>query len=404
MTKIKRVQPFRRIAAALQALILIGLPFVRISGDSALRFDIPSLRLFFFGTILSMDEFFIVLIALVFVIFLIVLVTLLFGRIWCGWVCPQTVLVDFTRFVDRAFMKGIPYKITSYGATFFLSVLVAATLIWYFVSPYEFFARLAAGGLGKVIGGFWIVLSAVVFLDLALLRQRFCATICPYAKLQSVLFDDRTLVIAFDPDRKEECMNCMACVKTCPVGIDIREGLNAACINCAECIDKCTDMMSGRKRSGLIGYFFGLPGSAGKILRQNVVLIVSIAALFFAFFVYLSFSRTPVGLTVLPNYDFAPRVTGGEAVNAYILSVENRGRAALTLSVSAEVTGKQIRVVPDTIHVEPGELNKVRVFAVREGVGKGGLKIPFRIVLKQGHPGKTMAEENAYFIIPEEPK
>src|SRR3990172_791625 len=233
--RIRQIQPYRRLLEALQALLILGLPFLTVNGESALRFDIPSLRLHFFGISLWMDEFFLVLIAILFLTFLIVLITLMFGRIWCGWLCPQTVLVDFTRFVDRALKKDFASGTVSYLLTFLVSLIVAAGLIWYFVSPYEFFGRLFAGNFGPVLTGFWTVMAGIIFLDLAFLRHGFFTTVCPYAKMQSEIFDKNTLRIGFDPRRKEECLNCMACVRACPVGIDIRDGMNAACINCAEC-------------------------------------------------------------------------------------------------------------------------------------------------------------------------
>ena len=305
------IRSARRIAGALQALLIIGLPFLRIKGESALRFDIPSLQLHFFGVTLWMEEFFIFLSSLLFMTFLIVFITLLFGRIWCGWTCPQTVLSDFTWFVDLVSRKNPAAKAAAFLATLILSVVAAASLIWYFVSPYEFFPRLIAGQLGSVVGGFWIVLTGIIFADLALVRRDFCATVCPYAKMQSALFDKKTLVIAFDPRREEECMDCGACVRACPTGVDIRKGQSVACISCAECIDACDRMMAKREgaglRGGLIGYFFGIPGEKGKLLRGNVMLIGSVTAASFLFFVYISLSRAVFDMTVLPDYAFAPR-------------------------------------------------------------------------------------------------
>src|SRR5512139_2299453 len=123
MTTIRRIQPLRRLVEILQAVLIIGIPFLTINGESALRFDIPSLRLHVFGVSLWMDEFFLLLIALIFVTFLTVLVTLMFGRIWCGWSCPQTVLVDFTRFLDKAYSGGIAYRFIVYAVTFLISLI-----------------------------------------------------------------------------------------------------------------------------------------------------------------------------------------------------------------------------------------------------------------------------------------
>lgn len=398
----KGIQPWRRLVEALQGLIILGLPFLRSGGESALRFDIPALRLHFFGVSLWMEEFFLVLIALIFFTFLVLLVTLMFGRIWCGWACPQTVIVDYTRFMDRAKKKGVVYKAMAYAATLGVSVIVAANLIWYFVSPYEFFGRLLSLGLGPVIWGFWIVLTAVLFLNFVFLRQRFCATVCPYAKLQSVLYDSGTLLIAFDPRRKEECINCMACVRTCPVGIDIRQGMNAACINCAECIDECTRIMSGKEKKSLIGYFFGLPGETGKILRQNVVLVGALTLASLVFLLSLSFSRTALDMTVLPNYDFAPRITESDsAVNSYLLSIENRGKRDLELRISVSGEGNTVRITPERVSMKAGEYRRIPVYVAVTNTSVMGNTRDVEISLTPEKGDKMKVSRKAHFIFPE---
>jgi cytochrome c oxidase accessory protein FixG len=397
----KGVQPWRRFVEILQAVLLIGLPFLKIGGQSALRFDVPSLQLHFFGVNLWMEEFFIVLIGLLFLTFLIVLVTVLFGRVWCGWLCPQTVLVDFSRFIDRLDNKGTAYKAAAYAATFGISALIAADLIWYFVSPYEFIGRLFSGLLGGVLWGFWIVLTAILFLNFAFLRHRFCATVCPYSKVQSVLFDNKTLVIAFDGGRKEECMNCAACVKTCPVGIDIRNGLDAACINCAECIDACAGMMGRRQKKSLVNYSFGLPGETGKMLRQNVVLIGSIVLASLGFLMYLSLARVIVDFTVLPNSAFAPRVgSDGAVINSYILSLENRGKKDLDLSIGVTGENEMIRITPDHAALASGESRKVPVYVSIKGMAHDRKSHNISLMLESRGAANLKMNKKAYFNMP----
>ncbi len=362
--RIRSIQSWRRLARLLHAVILLGLPFLKIKGQSALRFDISELRLYFFGTILWMDEFFIVLVATLFLTFLIVFITVVFGRIWCGWLCPQTIISDLTGFVDKAYRKGFSYKITSYGATFIISVIIGASLIWYFVSPYEFFGRLMAWQLGKVIWGFWIVLTVILFLNFALIRRRFCATVCPYARAQSVLFDNKTLIIAFDKRRQDECMDCRACVQVCPVGIDIRKGASIACITCAECVDKCGEIFSRKGRKGLINYFFGEPGTEGRIIRQNAVITGMLTILSFLFLIYLTGIRKGLDITIMPDYDFKPRLTEkNELINSFIVSIENRKKEDERIVIKTI----DLKVVPDTIQVKAGELKKTRVLVIGKG-------------------------------------
>ncbi len=402
MKKTNVIRPWRHLAEIVQAVIIIGLPFLKINGESALRFDVPTLRLHFFGASIWMEEFFIVLIAIIFLTFLAVFITLMFGRVWCGWVCPQTAIIDFTPFIDKAFSKGPLYKLAAYSALFFISALVAVNLIWYFVSPYEFIPEALKGGLGSVVWGFWIVLTGIIFLNFALLRHKFCATVCPYAKLQSVLFDHKTLVISFDPRRKQECGECLACVRSCPVGIDIRKGLNSACISCAECVDTCARIMERRGKRSLIGYFFGLPGEGGRILRQNALMTGSVTAVFLVFFIYLLLTRAPVDMTVLPNYSFPPRVAaGGGVINSYILSVKNRGGTEADLSVAAKVKDTIVEIVPARISIGAGEMKKVPVYVtVRDFIRDRTVK-DIDISIESKKPVKTVVTKQVRFLYPE---
>ena len=121
-------------------------------------------------------------------------------------------------------------------------------------------ARLAGGRLGPVLSSSWAALGAGLFVDLAWVRQVFCATVCPYAKLQGVLLDGGSLVVAYDRARAADCVDCGACVRVCPTGIDIRDGLQVQCIACAACVDACAPVMARLRRApGLVGYFLGEP-------------------------------------------------------------------------------------------------------------------------------------------------
>jgi len=398
---IRRIQPWRRIAEAVQALIILGIPFVRINGESALRFDIPSLKLHLFGVSLWMDEFFIVLMGLFFLTFLIILVTLLFGRIWCGWLCPQTVIIDITGFLDRTRSKGLGQQIAAYALTLLTCIVVAASLIWYFVSPYEFIPALIAGDLGPVIWGFWISLSVILFLDYAFLRHTWCATVCPYAKLQGALFDSKTMVIAFDQRRKEECMDCRACVKVCPVNIDIRRGLNAACINCAECLDTCAEKLEKKQKRGLIDYFFGRPGGELNLVRTNTLLIGAVTLLFLLFFLYLSFTRNPFDLTIMPNHDMNPRVTEkGELLNSFTFAAENKSQRDMDFMTSASLQGRALKVLPERIALKAGEHRRILIYLFLPEKFRGSAEL----TLEASQPFPVKIVRTVNIIAPSEAK
>jgi cytochrome c oxidase accessory protein FixG len=399
-----RIQAWRRVAEAAQAVLLLGIPFVRIGGESALRFDISSLRLHIFGISLWMDEWFIVLIAVFCFTFLIIFVTQLFGRIWCGWLCPQTVLIDLTRFLDKAASQNTARRAAAYLLTLMVSVVVSADLIWYFVSPYDFFPALMNGTLGTQTWGFWLSLSAITFLNFAFLRHTWCATVCPYAKLQGALFDNRTMVIGFDASRKDECMNCRACVRVCPVNIDIRNGLQAACITCAECIDVCAERMGKNQKDSLIGYFFGSPGSTGSLIRTNVVMFGLLTLMSLVFFFYLSVSRNPLDLTVLPYHDFRARIGARhEIVNAFTLAIENRSRHDLELSMRVIRNGDQLKTAPRQIMISAGEYKRVPAYVFFAASDKRALTGGAEMILEAEKHPDVRVRRNLNLVLPEVP-
>jgi len=341
----------RRSLGIVLLLLFVGLPFLRVHGESAFRFDVPSLRLLFFGTTIGMADFFIVLIALISMTFAAILSTMLFGRVWCGWFCPQTILVDATAFMNDGLKRRGLDMIAPIAAGIMVSMVIAASLIGYFVSPYDIpmLLRTAAPPAGIVLGSFSF-LSIILFLDLIAVRRTFCATVCPYAKMQGVLFDDRTLTVSFDPQRAEECRHCDACVTACPVNIDIKQGAQMACIHCAECVDACTARMSLRGRPSLVRYSFGVPGQTSPGYRVIPLVTGAITLAAFVFFFYLSSTRMPFDMTVRLDYGTPPILhSDGRITNTYELSLRNMSASDLKLALSASASAGNAVVSPTEI-------------------------------------------------------
>src|SRR6266704_3470412 len=169
---------WRWLALGAQALVVLGLPFLRVGGESALRLDIPAGKLHAFGASFAVDEAFVVLAATLLLTALFLLVTVLFGRVWCGWSCPQTLLGELTSLVEPppGHRRRPLRRAAGLALTALVSAVAAANLVWYFVAPPEFFGRLAAGTLGPGAGGGWAITPGLLFLDLAFVRQTFCAT------------------------------------------------------------------------------------------------------------------------------------------------------------------------------------------------------------------------------------
>jgi cytochrome c oxidase accessory protein FixG len=396
------VRRWRRLAEAAQALAVLGLPFLRVDGESALRLDVPSLTLHAFGARVGLDELLVVLAATLFALFAFLLVTVLFGRLWCGWACPQTALLDLTGFLDRARKKGGWRLAAAWGAAALASALVSANLLWYFVEPAEFFRRVAAFSPGPVLGPAWLVTGLVVFLDLGFWRHRFCATTCPYAKLQGALFDSHSMVIAYDSRRAADCIDCEACVRVCPVGIDIRDGLQAACVSCGECIDACTPIMTKLRRpTKLVGYFFGAPGTPRRLVRPAAVALSVLTAGSFAFTVAVGAERSPLEVTVTASGDFAPRRTAsGEVWNGYTVALENRGREPLALTLALSAAGAAVAVKPDAVLLAPGQHQRLRVVASARGLAAGARDLPGELSVRAAGAGGPAAARAVTFTVP----
>lgn len=309
---------YRIIAASVQAALILGLPFVQIRGQSALRFDIPDLRLYFFGTVIGIDEFYLLLFATVFSLLLIVALTVSLGRVWCGWACPQTVLL------------GIAGELWGWSAKrpwlmrlllLPLTALAAMSMIWYFVPPMEALRGLADS---KVMQGFFLTIWAVLFIELAFVGRMFCRSVCPYSMLQSGLYDPQTLVVTFDEARRDECMGCELCTKVCPVGIDIKDGLSRRCVACAQCIDACQSRMSRRGLASLVGY-------RGKVIRPKTLALAGLCLIVALAMTAALAMRPEVKFVVIR--DAAQQLKG---VNVYHYTIKNNTSRVLELEFSVE--------------------------------------------------------------------
>lgn len=282
--------PWRRSFQWTTTVVLLLVPFVRLQGQSLLRLDIRTLTLYAFGHTFRIEELYLFLLLALTLILLFVLATLALGRAWCGWACPQTTLTDLAEGFARRIgvkvgtgtMEASPWQRVLLHL-FYLgaALLVAANLVWYFVSPYTFFPQLLAGGTGGWTLATLAVVAGAVYLDLALVRRLLCREFCPYGRFQAALVDPGTLTLRFHPDEAHRCIRCGASVRACPTGIDIRRGYQIECINCGRCLDACREVMAHRQQPGIIRYTFGLQdrGPQALLNTRTAVLALLLATL-----------------------------------------------------------------------------------------------------------------------------
>ncbi|MBK8996009.1 MAG: cytochrome c oxidase accessory protein CcoG [Myxococcales bacterium] len=262
--------------------LFVALPFVNMNGKPVMLLDVPARQFHLFGSTFLATDGVLLMLLLLSIFVLIIWLTALLGRGWCGWACPQTVYMEFLfRPIERLFegdrakqialdkQKGASLRRIAKNLVFaLLSVLVANVFLAYFVGVERLSRWVTQSPLEHPTGFLVMAVTAgLVMLDFAWFREQMCTVACPYARLQSVLLDERSLVVAYDGARGEprskgkpkpgsgDCIDCNACVVTCPTGIDIREGLQLECIACTQCMDACDSIMDriGKPR-GLIRY------------------------------------------------------------------------------------------------------------------------------------------------------
>ena len=279
-------------------IIALVLPWIRINGNHFFLLDFDRKQLHFLFVQFDMQQLFIMPFLLMLLFIGIFAVTAFGGRAWCGWACPQTIFrVLYRDFIETKLLKirksvknkqkepdwsKTENKIKEAIAILIWSVLAliaAADFMWYFVPPEDFFKYLADPANHPVMIGFVLGVAAFLIADIVFIKENFCIYICPYSRVQSVMFDEDTLIAVYDPIRgghiyegegndrhkvvnsqkellqKEpnaECTACESCVRVCPTHIDIRKGLQLECINCLECVDACTVVMGKLGKESLV--------------------------------------------------------------------------------------------------------------------------------------------------------
>jgi len=332
----------------LYALLFITVPWLEYRGNSLLRVDIPGLKLYFFGQVLRIEELILVVLALLIGALTIFLVTVVLGRVWCGWLCPQTLLSQIGEWLAHRLgvktndfqLQGTPIrKILLYFSYLLLSFLMAANILWYFVPPRLFFQRLWQADFQATSWLVLLVLWLPLFLDLALVRRLLCRDFCPYGRFQTALVDKATLTLHLPDSEITRCIDCHSCVRVCPMGIDIRRGYQVQCINCGLCLDACHDVMARRRQPGLIRYSFGQHGEGiGALLNPRVLLPGALIVILTIVLTFALLERKEASLKVARSHTVASRQLDGQTIGTFFsVWVHNRSQQRTDYIITARI-------------------------------------------------------------------
>jgi cytochrome c oxidase accessory protein FixG len=233
------------------------------------------MTLFLAGIPLRIDQFYLVLLLSLLLVAIFLLMTIVLGRVWCGWLCPQTVFNDLMDLLVNKF-KTINSKIVEHILAVTIAAFVAFDLFCWFMPPVRVASNIVQFSDHPFLVTTFFLTTLLGYLNLILVKRSFCRSYCPYGRIQTALMDSGTLNLSFLEETQHRCLNCKACVHTCPMDIDIRAGFQIECINCGRCIDACRSIMERKPDGiGLIDYRFGtVKGTQFRLGSTSIVLLI----------------------------------------------------------------------------------------------------------------------------------
>ena len=348
----------RYIFFACITLFVFVLPFIRVNDAQLFLLSFDKSRVDLFFTKFDMQELYLLPFLFIILFLSIFFLTTLAGRVWCGWSCPQTIFrTIFRDLLQTKILKirkniqnkqnepkgQILKRALAVGIWCILALVISANFLWYFVPPLDFFAYLKEPSEHGVLLAFWLVIAIWLVYDVIILKENFCIYVCPYARVQSVMFDNDTIQVIYNQKRggviyngkekfkkpKEEgalCTGCEACVRVCPTHIDIRKGMQLECINCLECSDACAKVMKHFDESSLIEWrsINSIKEQKRvKILRFRTVAYLVILGIVLTAGVLMSGKKESMLLNINRTSELYKILDENEVENSYVFLVQN---------------------------------------------------------------------------------
>lgn len=411
---------------------LFGVPFIKVNGHPFILLNVLERKFILFGFVFGPQDFYLFVIATISLLVFIVLFTAIYGRLFCGWVCPQTVFMEMVfrkieywiegdasqqRELDKAPWTGtkIFKKSVKQIIFFVLAFIIGNTFIAYIVGTdklFEIVNQPPSEHLSAFIA--LVVFSLLFYFVFSKFREQACIIVCPYGRLQGVLLDQNSVVVAYDNVRGEprgklttpkttgDCIDCHLCVAVCPTGIDIRNGTQLECVNCTACIDACDSIMEKVKLpKGLIRYA-SLNNIKDKtkfkitprIIGYTVVLVLLLTAL-----VTLSSLRTEIDMTILraPGKVYQEQADN-KVSNLYMIKLINNTYKDVPIEIKIDNPDAELKIIGRDISLKSISVSETEFLILFPKDKIATTLIPLKIsVLSEG---KVIKEIKTSFIGP----
>ncbi|MEV9526909.1 cytochrome c oxidase accessory protein CcoG [Aliarcobacter butzleri] len=432
----------------LATIVALSLPFIKINENQIFLLSFDKKQLHLLGIAFDMQELYLMPFLLMLLFLGIFAVTSLGGRAWCGWACPQTIFRVTYRDLIESKLLGLRRiknkqkepdlskaenkvkKIIGILIWACLALLAASNFMWYFVPPDDFFAYLQDPSEHLFLIGFVLAIAGFLVYDVVMLKEDFCVYICPYSRVQSVLYDNNTYQAIYSTnrggniynDKKEkmvfklkdlassenECTTCESCVTVCPTHIDIRKGLQLECINCLECVDACTQVMGKLGKPSLVQWSstnaikYNTPT---KFVRKSTIMYFVALLIVISLLFVMGGEKEHMLLNVNKTTELYKVKEDKVVTNNFLLLFQNTESQTLTydLEIVDNPDIKITRFEPFTL--SPGKLaKKVVILETNKVLVSDNTKdTPITITLKayaKENPEKVVVYRKATFIYP----
>jgi len=420
----------RKIVAIILLAFLYLVPFIKYKGDPIFLFNILERKFIIFGIIFWPQDFHLILLTFITALVFIALFTVIFGRLFCGWVCPQTIFMEFVyrrieyliegdaaaqrKLSDTPWNFNKIWRKTLKHIIFYAFTLVTAFTFLSYILSMDVILQYISEGPVVHFSGFvgMLIFSGIFYFIFAFFREQVCIIACPYGRLQGVLTDKKTILVGYDYKRGEprgplnkvegDCINCSACVTVCPTGIDIRNGTQLECINCTACIDACDSVMKRvKKPKGLIRYDSedGISTGHHSIFNARSIAYSAVLTLLIFFVAGLFMTRGDFEATILRARGSLFQEYGNDSIsNIYNFNVVNKIRSPIEVEFKLESHNGRIKMLGDNAVVQKGEVEKGTFLVV---IPKSEMKQPkFNIDIGIYSNGEKVEDYKSAFIGP----